>query len=74
MFYDVIKRIAQEKGYNLRELEDGAGVGNGAIGSWGERNNPQAQTLRKIAEFLEVPYETLFTEECFQEKSNDNSQ
>lgn len=48
-----IRILARERGYNLTELEEAAGLGNGVIGKW-DRSYPRVDKLLAVANTLDV--------------------
>lgn len=56
--YDNIAKLANEKGISIYKIEQEAGLGNGVIGRWRE-SSPNIDTLKKVADVLEVPIEEL---------------
>lgn len=58
MIIDNVKRLAKEKGYTIKKLEEDAGLSNGTIGKW-DKNRPLYQSLKKVAAVLDVPIEEL---------------
>ena len=57
--YDNVKALAEAKGLSIRQVEQQAGIANGAIGKWREDGRPYAETLQKVAVLLEVSMEEL---------------
>ena len=53
MLLERIKKLAKEKGFAIKDIEDSVGIGNGTIG---KRKNsaPNAYNLQAVAEFLGV--------------------
>ena len=56
--YDKVKEIADANGLSIAALESKAGVANGTIAGW-RTGKPYAETLKKVADVLEVPIEEL---------------
>ncbi len=54
MIYENIVKTCKEKGISIMALERKAGIANGVIGRWRE-SSPTVDTLRKVADALEVP-------------------
>ena len=58
--YEKVKALARERGKSISRLESEAGLGNGTISGW-ETSSPKLSNLRKIADALSVPLETLIS-------------
>lgn len=58
--YEVVLSLCHEHGTNPASVEKAAGLSNGSIGSW-KRYSPSSKSLRKIADFFDVPIEYLLT-------------
>lgn len=56
--YDKIKQLAKSSGISIAALEVRAGVANGTISGW-RTGRPYAETLKKVADALEVSIEEL---------------
>jgi transcriptional regulator with XRE-family HTH domain len=56
--YEKVKEIVQEKGTTISAIEVKAGVANGTISGW-RVGKPYAETLKKVADALEVSIEEL---------------
>ena len=56
--YDKVKEIADAHGLSIAALEVKAGIANGTISGW-KTGKPYAETLKKVADVLEVPIEEL---------------
>ena len=56
--YDKVKMLAKARGLSIAKLEQMAGVANGTVGKW-RTSTPYLNTLRKIADALEVNIEDL---------------
>ena len=59
--YDRIKDLCVKRGISIRQIEAKAGLGNGAIGRW-KNYSPTVESLKKVAEALEVPVSYLLGE------------
>lgn len=60
MYMDIrIKDILKEKGLTMKDLSDNLGIAATSL-SRSLNNNPTYDTLKKIAEALEVPFTDLF--------------
>lgn len=53
MYYEVVAKLAEEKGISIKALEQMAGLGNGTVGKW-KTNKPNIGNLEKVAAVLEV--------------------
>lgn len=56
--YDKVKKLAVEAGLSIAALEVKAEVANGTISGW-KTGRPYAETLKKVADALEVSIEEL---------------
>ncbi len=56
--YDKVKAIADERNMPICAVEKGAGLGNAVIAGWKD-GDPSIQSLKKVAEFLDVPIVSL---------------
>lgn len=61
MLYKKIKDICDSKGISISYLEKSCGIGNGTIRGW-EKSNPRINSLKKVADRLNVPIEELIKE------------
>lgn len=53
MIYDNVKRLCNEHGTNISQLEKACDIGNGTIGKWKLLNSsPRVSTLVKIASYF----------------------
>ena len=57
-----ILALCEQKKTNLYSVERAAGIGNGVIRRWDERD-PRTTTLKKVAKVLEVPVQELIADE-----------
>lgn len=61
MVYENVKKICDEKGISITQLEKEAGLSSGSIGKW--RNCiPKADSLQAVAKVLKVKMEKLLKE------------
>ena len=60
MIYEIVKKIAEQKGIAISALEKNAGLGNGVIGGW-KTSSPRLDTLEKVAAVLEMDVTDLIT-------------
>lgn len=58
--FDNIKTIAAERGMTLKEVSNKAGIGENSIYRW-RSSNPSTNSLKKVADVLSVPIETLLS-------------
>ena len=56
--YNNVKKIADRKGFSIREVERMAKIGNGSIRRW-ETQSPSVNNLMKVAKALGVDPERL---------------
>ena len=63
MFYDRLKTICDKKGLKVTPTVKAAGISAGNIASWKSGVEPKYLTLRKLADYLDVPIEALTGEE-----------
>lgn len=61
MIYDKIKKLCDEKGLTIKELETRAGIGNAVVREW-NTSNPRIDTLQKVAAVLEISIDELVKE------------
>lgn len=55
MYFEAIKKLAEEKGFTIKSLEAEAGVGNGTVGKWqSSGKKPNIETLEKFSKVLGV--------------------
>ncbi len=62
LVYEKIKKLADERGISIYDLEKKAGLKNGAIGKW-RKSSPTITSLQKVADALEVPITKLVEKE-----------
>lgn len=48
---DRIKKLAEQQGVSIRQLELALGMGNGTIGKW-DKQHPSVEKLMMVAEYL----------------------
>lgn len=60
--HDKIKKLAQEKGISIPNLEKELGMGNGTISKWAVCT-PRADLLKKVADYFGVAMEYLLEDE-----------
>lgn len=58
MIYDNVKRLSDEKGISISQLEKEAGLGNGTIGGW-RTSAPRLDSLQAVAKVLKVKVDKL---------------
>lgn len=51
--YDNVKRIADDKGLSIRQIEKQAGLGNGTIAGW-KNYDPKMVNIKAVADVLKV--------------------
>lgn len=61
MIYNIVKKLADEKGMSIREIEQSAGIGNGIIGKW-RTASPRLDNLTAVAKVLGVTVADLLKE------------
>ena len=49
--YENVKKLADEKGMSIAEVERAAGIANGTIGKW-RTKKPKMETVLKVADAL----------------------
>lgn len=60
MVYENVKRLCEERGTNIFNLEKACEISNGTIGKWAKRNSsPRVETIRRIANHLGVSVDEL---------------
>lgn len=58
--YDKVKKLAENIGLNISALEKKAGIANGTIAGWDNaKRGPYAESLKKVADVLNVKIEEL---------------
>ena len=62
MIFDKVKKLCDDRGISIRQLEINAGIGNGVVSGWKE-SIPMSDTLRKVAKALNVTVDELLKEE-----------
>lgn len=58
--YDKIKKLCEEKGVSVRQVEAAAGLKNGAISKWNE-SSPTVKSLKAVADVLKVKVDKLIS-------------
>ena len=61
MIFNNIKKICDEKGISIFQLEKEAGLGNGTISGWKE-SMPRIDSLQAVAKVPEVKVDKLLAE------------
>lgn len=61
MVYERIEALCREKGVSIRKLENSCGLSNGSVAKW-KVVSPSAESLYKVAVFLETTVEELLKE------------
>lgn len=56
MLYEKIKKLCEEKGIAIYQLEKECGFGNATITKWRE-SMPKADNLKKVADYFNVSIE-----------------
>lgn len=56
--YDRVKEIALRRGLTIAAIENQAKIANGTISGW-KASKPYAETLKKVADVLDVSIEDL---------------
>jgi len=59
MIYENIIKLASEKNLTIQKIEKSCQLGQGTISKWKESNNPKIDSLKRVADFLEVTVEQL---------------
>ncbi len=59
--YDLIKKIASERGKTIAAIEKEAGIANGTISGW-KNGKPYFDTLKKVADVLDYNLDKLISE------------
>lgn len=63
MIYKNVKRLCEENGTNIFNLEKACGLANGTIGKWEHRvSTPRVDTLKKIADYFGVSVDDLLAD------------
>ncbi len=61
MVFENVKKICDEKGMSISQLEKKAGLGNGTIGGW-RTSAPRLDSLQAVAKVLKVKVDKLLKE------------
>lgn len=61
MLYDKIKNIAKQKNISIYRIEKDLDLSNGSIRKWNS-SIPLSQTLKKVADYLNVSIDKLIEE------------
>ena len=61
MLYDKIKNIAEQKNISIYRIEKDLDLSNGSIRKWNS-SIPLSQTLKKVADYLNVSIDKLLEE------------
>ena len=62
MFYDILQGLCREHGWTVSAALKMMGVSCGNMASWKEGRMPQSRTLRRIAQFFDVPTDFLIVD------------
>ena len=68
MFYDIVNNLCKERKTTITRMAEEVGLSNAAPTSWRKGSVPKLGTVKKIAEYFDVPVEYLLGEES--EKDN----
>ncbi len=63
MFYDSLKKICDQKGTTPTTVAKSLGLSNSIATSWKKGRRPRIDTVQKIADFLQVPVESLMDQD-----------
>lgn len=61
MIYEKIKKLCEENGISIRQIEMQAGLKNGAISKW-KKSMPQVDNLKAVADILQKPIDYFLSE------------
>lgn len=61
LIYRNVKKICEEKGISISQLEKESGLGNGTIGGW-RTSAPRLDSLQAVAKVLKVKVDKLLRE------------
>lgn len=61
MLFENVKKICDEKGMSISQLEKEAGLGNGTISGW-KTSAPRLNSLQSVSKVLKVKIEKLLKE------------
>lgn len=64
MIFENVKRLAEEQGLSIREVERRAGLENGAISKWVGDTSPRLENAMKVADVLGVDVKELTKEKA----------
>ena len=62
MYYELVKKLCDERGISIAKLEKEAEIGNGTVGGWKEFT-PSLKTLTKVAQYFGIPVADLISQE-----------
>ena len=62
MFYDILQGLCREHGWTVSAALKMMGVSCGNMASWKKGRMPQSRTLRRIAQFFDVPVDFLIAD------------
>lgn len=73
MILQNIKKICEEKGLSIAQLEKAAGLSNGAICKW-NISIPKVDKLKMVADYLEVTVDELIRDNPAERKATEHIQ
>lgn len=62
MFYENVQKIARQKGTTPTGVANAIGLANSAAAKWKRGSVPKADTIQKIADYLDVSIEELLSD------------
>lgn len=68
---EIIRKLCNEKGTNIRKLEQSVGFGNGTIARW-DKNSPSVDKVQKVADALGVSISVILDGEDQDAETRDN--
>lgn len=75
MFYNNVKRLCTERGISITALALTLGLSRSAPSAWRSMTKPpRPTTVKKIAEYFNVPPETLISDNPLPDKSDHDAQ
>lgn len=67
--YLVIRRLCEEKGITINQLETNVGLGHRLISRWAD-HSPNVDTLKKVADYLGVTIDYLLNQDESEKQKN----
>lgn len=69
MIYDRVKKLCEEHGITIKELERNIGVANATIAHWKNANpDPSMSTIVKVADYFNISVDELIDDKNFAQR------